>query len=99
MNTYYVFNIDKIALAEQLLSQRQGQGFFDFKVHQKNHKISDLPNSNVDEDPIILTRPVLILETNFAEEDNTIKAMAEAEAEFLSPESESVHEYLATFDV
>lgn len=98
MNTYYVFNESKITLAEQLLPQRQGEGFFDFKLHQKMVRQTTLPLSNTQSETLTDYRPVLILETDFADEDAAIRAAAETEAEFFSTDSATVLEYLATFD-
>lgn len=99
MNTYYVFESAKIALAEALLPQRQGQGFFDFKIHQKLVRSTALPLSSLQpETHLSEVRPVLILETDFAESDAAIRAQAESEAEFYSTQSEDVLTYLATPD-
>lgn len=99
MNIYYIFNISKLPLAEQLLPQRTGQGFFDFKLHQKAVRQTALPLSSLQAEHMVEYRPVLILETDFAEEDEQIRAAAEAESEFFSQSAESVHNYLASLDV
>jgi hypothetical protein len=98
MKTYYVFNYAKVKLAEQLLPQRIGQGAFDFKTHQKNIRQTALPLSNIQNKTLTETRPVLILETDFAEEDNELRILAENEAEFHSTAAGEIHNYLAQYD-
>lgn len=98
MTTYYIFNVSKLLLAEQLLPQRTGQGFFDFKLHQKSVRQTLLPFSNTQSEYLTEYRPVLILETDFADEDAEIRAAAELESEFFSVEPNEIHAYLATFD-
>lgn len=95
MTTYYVFQAAKIAMAEAMLPQRQGQGFFDFKIHNKKIKDTALPLSSLQPDSQLTEyRPVLILETDFADEDAAIRTAAEAEAEFYSTEAQDVLNYL-----
>ena len=95
MNTYYIFPESKIALAEAMLPQRQGEGFFDFKLHQKAIRQTSIPLSNLQPDTFIIDyRPVLILETDFAPEDDTIRAAAEQESEFFSTDNQKILKYL-----
>lgn len=98
MNTYYIFPESKIALAEAMLPQRQGAGFFDFKLHQKAVRQTSIPLSNLQPDFLIEYRAVLVLETDFAAEDAAIRAAAEQESEFFSTDNEAILTYLQSFD-
>jgi hypothetical protein len=81
-------------MAEQLIGASQGQGFFDFKEHQKLVRETNLPLSNTQTEKLKHFRKVLVLETDFDESDAQIRAAAEAESEFFNDNAFEILDYL-----
>jgi len=96
MNTYYVINVNQTAAIQVALDQKQGTGFFDFKLHDKTVELTTIPTSNTDQTLIPLARKVWVLETDFDELDVLIRGAAEQLSEFFSTDPIVVRSYLST---
>ena len=95
---YYIFEKSLEENIKIAMLQKQGEGFYDFKPHQKCEKITDIPSSNTDSTPINFYRTVIALETNFAPEDALLQAQAEALAEYYTDKPLNFHKYLSLPD-
>lgn len=97
---YLVFNSQYSNLIAQAFASVNGDGFFDFKPHQKCSEITAIPTSNTDDTPVKIYRTVLVLEVaSFATEDAQLEAQARQLAEFESEDAQSILTYLQTPDV
>jgi len=92
---YYIFNQSLISDIANSFSEKTGDGFFSFTMHQKRTGTTTLPVSNLDASFILTYRQVLILEVaNWAEGDLALKQTAELASEFWSVDSSAVLDYL-----
>lgn len=95
---YFTFAANLEEAISSALDNALGDGFYDFKPHQKFIGPTDIPNSNTDATPIGDYRTVFILETDFAPEDATLEAQAIAMSEYYTEDAARVHQFLSLPD-
>jgi hypothetical protein len=91
---YFVFEMSKIALAEQMFGQAQGTGAFYWTTAIKKVRATQIPESLGAAGFVTEDLAVKILETDFDEADADIEAAAKQEAMFWSASAAEVRDFL-----
>lgn len=96
MPFYYAFDKPQASALSAAYKEKKGEGFFHFLPKEKLDFVSDLPTSNTDPTPVHWFRCVMSLEVHeWATEDATIQAAAEASAEFWTTDNLVFLQWLA----